>query len=311
MPNPLIALWSAPPMRLRVAILLLLVGCGGAVPIVAPPPPPPALPVGIPVFGRNQYIEYIPGDLAVIISVPHGGALVPSEIPDRTIGTTVTDANTVELGRAISAALTVRTGRTPHLIISHLKRTKLDPNREVVEGAAGNVSAITAWGEFQSFIDTAASTAVRQRGFALYIDLHGHGHPIARLELGYLLSATTLGRSDGQLNTGYLTQSSLRALPTLQRPFAEILRGESSLGGMLAAAGYPSVPSPAMPSPGNDPYFDGGYNTSRHTVAGVVGLQIESNYTGVRDNDASRRAFATALAAALDEWVQLHVRKGW
>ena len=103
-------------------------------------------------------------------------------------------------------------------------------------------------------------------------------------------------RGDAQLNAGYLAGSSLRTLPPLQRPFAEILRGETSLGGMLAARGFPAVPSPAMPSPGIDPYFDGGYNTSRHTLNQVVGLQIESHYAGVRDSDANRRAFAAALA---------------
>jgi len=66
-----------------------------------------------------------------------------------------------------------------------------------------------------------------------------------------------------------------------------------------------------MPAPGSDPYFDGGYNTSRHARDGVVGLQIEANYAGVRDSDASRRAFAAALADALDRWVQLHVRMAW
>ncbi|MBP6443945.1 MAG: hypothetical protein KA267_08000 [Gemmatimonadales bacterium] len=298
-------------MRLRAALLLLVVGCGGAPVVVAPPPPPVTFPVGVPVFGRNNYVEYIPGDLAVIISVPHGGVMTPTEIPDRTVGTTATDLNTIDLGREIAAALMTRTGRTAYLIVSHLKRTKLDPNREVVEGAAGNAAAITAWGEFQAFVDTATRAAVARHGFAVYIDLHGHGHPVARLELGYLLSAATLNLGDAQLNAGYLAGSSLRTLPPLQRPFAEILRGETSLGGMLAARGFPAVPSPAMPSPGIDPYFDGGYNTSRHTLNQVVGLQIEGHYAGVRDSEANRRAFAAALAAALDEWVQLHVRRSW
>lgn len=296
---------------MRLALLLFLVGCGAA-PTVAPPPPPPApYPTGIPVFGRNGYVEYVPGDLAVVVSVPHGGALTPAEIPDRTIGTTVTDINTIELGRAVVAALLERTGRTPHLIISHLKRTKLDPNREVVEGAAGNPAAVTAWEEFQRFVDTAAATEVRRHGFAVYVDLHGHGHPIARLELGYLLSAGTLALGDQALGAPQWRASSLRELPPLQRPFAEILRGDSSLGGLLQVRGYPAVPSPIMPSPGTDPYFDGGYNTARHTMGGVVGLQIEANYGGVRDNEASRRAFAAALAEALDRWVQLHVRRAW
>lgn len=295
-------------------LLLLLLGlgggCSGATPIVAPPPPSSSFTPGVPVFGRNDYVEYIPGELAVIISAPHGGALTPTEIPDRTVGTTVTDNNTIELARAVSAALVTRTGRAPHVILAHLRRTKLDANREVVEAAAGNAAAITAWTEYHGFVDTAKALAIARRGYAVYLDLHGHGHAIARLELGYLLSSGDLAQEDKTINSGHLSRSSLRELPALERPFAEILRGSASLGGLMASRGFPAVPSPAMPSPGSDPYFSGGYSTSRHTVKGVVGLQIEHQFTGVRDTDSNRRAYAAALAEALDLWVQEHLRRG-
>jgi hypothetical protein len=281
--------------------------------VVPLPPPPPATTFtpGVPVFGQRDFIEYIPGELAVVITVPHGGSLAPTDIPNRTVGTTVTDNNTIALGRAIAEALVARTGRAPHLVITHLRRTKLDANREVVEAAAGNPHAIQAWTEFHAFIDTAKAAAVRRSGFAIYIDLHGHSHPIARLELGYLLSAATLNGDDKSLNIGVIGSSSLRALPALQRPFAEILRGPTSLGGLLAARGIPAVPSPAMPSPAGEPYFSAGYNTARHTVNGVVGLQIEAHFVGVRDSDANRRAFAVALAEALQLWTVEHVRRSW
>ncbi len=295
------------------ATLLLLAGCGeGAGPVVGPPPPPPsAFPPGVPVFGQRDFIEYVPGALAVVISVPHGGSVAPSDIPTRTVGTTVTDNNTIALARAISAALVARTGRAPHLVITHLRRTKLDANREIVEAAAGNAQAIQAWTEFHAFVDTAKATAVARHGFAVYVDLHGHGHPIARIELGYLLSASTLGLDDKTLNAGYLASSSLRGLPTLERPFAEVLRGPMSLGGWLAAQGFPAVPSPTMPSPGSDPYFNGGYNTQRHTVGAVVGFQLEAHFTGVRDTEASRVAFATAFAESLHRWIEEHLRRSW
>jgi N-formylglutamate amidohydrolase len=263
------------------------------------------------VFGQRDFIEYVPGALAVVISVPHGGRVAPPDIPNRTVGTTVTDNNTIELARAISAALAARTGRSPHLVVTHLRRTKLDANREIVEAAAGNAQAMQAWTEFHAFVDTAKAIAVARHGFAVYVDVHGHGHPIARLELGYLLSASTLGQDDNTINAGSLASSSLRGLPTLQRPFAEILRGPTSLGGLLAARGIPAVPSPTMPSPGSDPYFNGGYNTQRHTVGGVVGLQLEAHFAGVRDTEASRLAFANAFAESLHRWIEEHVRRSW
>ena len=45
-------------------------------------------------YGREKYIEYYAGNLPIILSVPHGGREVPSEIPDRSYGTMVTDDNT-------------------------------------------------------------------------------------------------------------------------------------------------------------------------------------------------------------------------
>jgi len=47
--------------------------------------------------GRNNYITYYPGNIPVILSIPHGGELVPLEISDRTYGVSVTDSNTIEL----------------------------------------------------------------------------------------------------------------------------------------------------------------------------------------------------------------------
>jgi hypothetical protein len=38
---------------------------------------------GVSYFGRSNYIQYVAGDLPMIISAPHGGSLTPSEIPDR------------------------------------------------------------------------------------------------------------------------------------------------------------------------------------------------------------------------------------
>jgi len=262
---------------------------------------------GVPCFGTNNYIEYVPGDLPVVVSVPHGGALVPASIPDRTVGTTVTDSNTIELGRAISTAFTTRSGRAPHLVIIHLRRTKLDANREVVEGAQGRAEAVTAWNEYHAFIEQAMA-AVRQRsGTGFYVDLHGHGHAIPRLELGYLLTASTLNGSNAELDAGGAALSSSLRLIAQSSPLSSsaLLRGPTSLGGLLEPA-IASVPSPSIPSPGADEYFNGGYSTSRHTTT-LPGLQIECHFTGVRDSSTSRAAFSDVLARAIATFAQAHL----
>jgi hypothetical protein len=273
---------------------------GPGTPSVCTPTP------GAQCFGTNNYVEYNGGDLPVVVSVPHGGGLAPVSIPDRTNGTTVTDTNTIELGRAIASAFQGATGRQIHLVICHLRRTKLDANREVVEAAQGNADALRAWTEYHGFVEMATAEVVRRDGRGFYIDLHGHGHPTARLELGYLLSSSELSLTDAQLDSGGLAASSSlkRMLPYTTASFSELLRGSTSLGGLLSAV--PSVPSPTSPSPGSDAYFTGGYSTERHSST-LPAVQIESHFGGVRDTAASRTAFAQHLVTAVRTFADRHL----
>jgi hypothetical protein len=82
--------------------------------------------------------------------------------------------------------------------------------------------------------------------------------------------------------------------------YPALLHGPKSFGALMEQAGFPATPSLGKPVPG-EPYFNGGYNVRTHTAPGTgfAGLQIESNSKGVRDNDASRRKFATALVEQL------------
>jgi hypothetical protein len=300
-------------LALLVALALSLGSCSGDAGSRNPPTGPsnPGTPsvctptAGAQCFGANNYVEYNGGDLPVLVSIPHGGALSPASIPDRTSGTTVTDSNTIELGRAIAAAFRSATDRQVHLVICHLRRAKLDANREVVEAAQGHPDAVRAWTEYHGFIEMAIAEIVRREGRGFYIDLHGHGHPIARLELGYLLSSGDLSSSDAQLDSsGVAASSSLaRALPLTTASFSEVLRGSTSLGGLLSV---PSVPSPSAPSPGSDPYFTGGYSTERHTST-MPGVQIEAHFAGVRDSAANRSAFAQQLVAAVRTFADRHL----
>lgn len=47
------------------------------------PAPVSAFVPGQSYFGRNDYVEYIPGELPVVLSAPHGGSLEPEEIAPR------------------------------------------------------------------------------------------------------------------------------------------------------------------------------------------------------------------------------------
>lgn len=261
--------------------------------------------------GRSGYTEYLPGELPLVLSAPHGGDQKPAEIPDRTYGVTGSDRNTRELALQIRSAIKAQTGFYPHIIISHLHRSKLDPNREIVEAAQGDPEAERAWWEFQTFIDAAEDIVEGEFEEGFYVDLHGHGHDIQRLELGYLLSSTDLSNTDEALaESTFVNKSSFKVLGS--KPgmnFADLIRGPMSLGTLMELEGIPAVPSQSQPNPGGNPYFNGGYNTARHgsrTSGAISGVQIECYYTGVRDTEVNRQAMAEALGRALGAFFPEH-----
>lgn len=283
--------------------------------------------VGQTYYGSNNYVEYQPGDLPIIISAPHGGLLSVSNslIPDRANGTyngvtyddivTDNDTNTQDLARKVAAEIYARTGHRPHLVINLLPRIKMDANRELGAAALGNARAEQAWHDYHDTFLAAAKTAALASGaagapapFYFYVDLHGHGntHP-DRLELGYNLNYGDLNVTDTVLNrAGMLYDTSVRTIP-LVRPdatLATVLRGPRSIGDFMTTLGFASSPSPTVPAPDNTNFFQGGYTTRTHTCwtdnLGDHGLQIECHLTGVRDTSANRSAFAAALAQTLN-----------
>lgn len=265
-------------------------------------------------FGKNNYVEYIAGNLPLIISVPHGGALTPADIPDRKCGDeTVTDSYTINLALEMRDAIFSITGLYPHVIINNLKRTKLDANRDLNEAACGNESAGQAWTEFHAYLDSASANVTRKSGKGLYIDLHGHGHAIQRLELGYLLTAAQLANGDAVLNTtAFENYSSIKKLiqsNVLKLTHAELLRGPYSLGTFFSAKGFPAVPGfdDRYPLTGQS-YFSGGYNTERHgtkTSGTIDGIQMECNQD-VRFNDLARKDFAGKAAEVFLDFLTKH-----
>ncbi len=292
-------------------ILAAVAGVTGEATLEVFVPSGPDFVAGETYFGLRGYTEYQAGDLPIIVSAPHGGDLEPDQILFRTYGVTTQDRLTQELARAVAAALVDRGGGRPHLIINRLHRNRLDANREIEEAAQGSVYAEWAWAEHHGFIDAAKQKVVERYGRGLYLDLHGHGHDIQRLELGYLLRAGDLGLPDSLLDDPELiNQSSIRRLALdAAADFVELVRGATSLGGLLAQQGFPSVPSPDQPDPGGAPYFTGGYSTERHGSrdGGMIsGIQIEAHWVGARDSTSSRAAFADALALVLETYMATH-----
>jgi hypothetical protein len=271
-------------------------------------PTPDSVAVGQRFEGTKGYVEYLAGDLPLIFAAPHGGSVAPNEIPPRTearCGTgviTVRDLATAELAVEVQQAFLARTGHAPHVVINRLQRDRLDANRPLPEGACGSPAAELAWREYHAFVDAAKARVLAAGPSGFFSDLHGHGHAIQRLELGYGLSGAELRGSDATLDAGDALERG-SSLATFSRAsplsFSAAVRGATSLGALFERAGFPAVPSVAQPAPREEEsYFSGGYSTDRHGCAAggpICAVQIEANFSGVRDTPEHRERFARAL----------------
>jgi N-formylglutamate amidohydrolase len=265
------------------------------------------------IYGQNNYVEYFVGDpnCPIILTAPHGGYELPTSIPDRTVGVTDADQYTQELTRDIANAIFARTGLRPHIIINKLHRIKLDANRPIGEAAQGNAEAQQAWEDYHCFIEHAISQVETTVGKGILWDMHGHGHAINRIEVGYLLDKFDLAESDATLD-GMADISSIRSLADESGiTFSQLVRGPKSFGTLIYDTGYPAVPSSQDPQPGvgND-FFEGGYTTQRHgSVAGgnISAIQLECNKPGLRDNDTNRKAFASKMAQVVEAYIEEHL----
>ncbi|KAB8153664.1 DUF5011 domain-containing protein [Kordia sp. TARA_039_SRF] len=256
----------------------------------------------------RNYIEYIPGNLPIIISAPHGGILQSgqtiggvfypdndSSLPDRTCGTNERDDNTDILVREIQKEIFQLTGCYAHVIINNLHRSKLDPNREINEATCGNANAADHWNAFHNFIDQASASVEANWGKGLYIDLHGQSHSIPRIEAGYNITATEL--NIGDLNAAnIINKSTIRNLVNNNLnnlSHEELVRGNNSLGEMFqnasgtfyaslghpgcgSTSGYRTVPSATNNGatscddtrPYSNAYFDGDFYNNRRHGSG-------------------------------------------
>lgn len=285
----------------------------------------PVGPVSPFVVGQMQtdqaaYIEYTPGDAPLVILAPHGGTLRPAGLPDRSCSgcETSNDLETQALARLIVERFQAATGARPHLIVNRLHRSKFDANRDVDEATGGTAALRPSWIWLHAAADSAVAVVGRQGGRGLLLDLHGHAHAVARLELGYLLGDATLRSTDSVLaSTAAMERSSVARLARDTRSTTDrgvsLLRGPHSLGTLLVAEGYRAVPSLADMAPRvGEAYFEGGYNTQRHgSVNGgsVDAIQIEAPNPGIRDTEANRIQFAEALVRVLRTYLATHY--GW
>ena len=124
------------------------------------------------------------GNVNLIISAPHGGTLMPNDVPDRTSGgchrtsgpnagictwlytdschdgercnaTTVTDTLSNEFAENVANELSKKWYLKPFVIIGKWSRKKVDFNREINEATFNHPEAILAYQSYHSNIEQA------------------------------------------------------------------------------------------------------------------------------------------------------------
>jgi len=277
----------------------------------------------------NPYVEYIQGDTNLIFSVPHDGTVNLTSVPVRKNGCkdsqgvcvypgkancddeavckviTWADYNAAMITRTVFNTYLANTGKTPHLIVSHLHRSMLDPNRPVEQAAQGNEEAVAAYDAFHDSIKHAHGSLDDKPG--LHIDFHGYTDRLRQNNtmIGYLFTKQDLNSGQADIHL-----SSIRALVTRTGlPVEQFLYGEKSLGSLFESGGYKALPSPRQPYPGQDKYYRGGWITQIHGSrdgGNIDAIQLEFPQEIRVEASEDRVRFGVTLAKNIETFQSLY-----
>jgi hypothetical protein len=199
-------------------------------------------------------LQYKAGQVGIILSIPHGGLLNPEHVPDRVCKCEdghqtkkcpvilKNDGYTIDLGLAIAESIKNHFDCDPFLVVNHLRRSKLDPNREVDVGAQDDATVVEAFHTYHGYVQAAKD----KLGRGLLIDLHGQCKSQGTTELGYCIT-----KSDLISKTYSLASSSIARLASeyTENP-EDLISGHASLGHYIQEQGYVAMPSPGNVIPG-------------------------------------------------------------
>ncbi len=234
------------------------------------------------------------GDLPIIISAPHGGALdLPGATPRQGDGKetgpagfrTTRDTGTEELALLVVKAIDDRMEGAPTCVISRVHRKYVDFNRPAEIGTE-DVEAKKLHDLYhQTLRDTVKEVREKFR-YGLLIDIHGQG-----------LSAKTVyrGTSNGLTVQGLTT-----------RKGQDALTGPKSLTGLLRSSGWHVHPDPLDGK--EQEGYTGGYivrSYGSHRADGIDCVQLEfgSDYRSKQN----RARIAEELAQAVEQYAKAYL----
>lgn len=246
---------------------------------------------------------------AVVLLSAHGGDLTPNYISDRSENDqnycpssgckTYQDTYTVEIALNISQKIIENYCSVPYVIINRLHRRKVDPNRDVLEGAQEDPIAVGAWEKFHDFTSAAQNWVQGQFGTVkgttglvgvkgLLLDVHGYsgfdwdpaeGSPL--IQWGYRLFSSSLEDCPLDSRSWSTVESITHARYLPGQSLECLVRGPKSIGTRLAdqmplaslSNGYcgKAIPSFEYPSPdalANDPSWCKAYPNGTCSFSG-------------------------------------------
>lgn len=234
------------------------------------------------------------GDLPLVISAPHGGAL---ELPGAPIRTgeglkkgasgffAGRDTGTEELALLVVKLLDEKLPGAPSCVISRVHRKYVDFNRPAEIGVEHD-KARTLHDSWHLALRTSVNRIREKHGAGLLIDLHGQGS-----------SASTVFRG---------TSHGLTVQQLKKRHGESAHAGEHSLTGILKQAGWTIHPDPF--SGREQAGFTGGHivrTYGSHKPDGIDAIQLE---LGADYRKASaRHKVATQLADAIVRYCELYL----
>lgn len=136
-----------------------------------------ALPLSAQEIAPENFVEYIPGDIPLILEVPHDGRDAYPGVPERSNPGNEAgfnkgrDQNTSVVARNIQTAFLEKTGKKPYVVIMKLSRKWIDVNRQEVR-AVEDEKVAQVYRHFYAKLKEAKAEIIARFGKGLILDIH-------------------------------------------------------------------------------------------------------------------------------------------
>ena len=150
----------------------------------------------------TEYIAFHKGNIPLILSVPHGGKLECNNIPIRSQGILGIDGRTIKIAKKLIELITLEyqnqtgTAKTPSYVISKVRRSKIDLNRDETEAYVQ--SSLTAQKIYNFYLDKIREIVLDNLNLfnrSLLVDVHGfekHKRPQGYRDVELILGTNNL-----------------------------------------------------------------------------------------------------------------------